>query len=334
MGFGRLVDMTTAISDEDRKKYQEAAEACITEDDSEQVEKPKKKSKKISEKNFQNLASQMPKKPPVQKDQFSAEKPEEQTVLLSVHQEKMDALQKKIDALTDKNKALSDEKKLISKDLTTSDKNYNAEKKKRESLEKKNQDLNGKYDEVNKELKNLKKMLKENREESQDKKDEIIDKNKKTIDDLKAQIKTLNEEKDSLTKEKQQEIDRNAVLSSQIDELNVKIEGLSEELRNKETLQPAVQTPEAPTGMVISRISPTDFQSSLFTGPRYRVKFARDCSFISFKMDILGKATCKNGIISLPQLSAYLPFVKITDYTAILSDDGSYTVSFTDGGRS
>ncbi len=58
----------------------------------------------------------------------------------------------------------------------------------------------------------------------------------------------------------------------------------------------------------IGRISATEFESELFSGPRYEVKIARDGSYMTFKADVEGGVPCENGTLALPALPDLIGF--------------------------
>ena len=77
---------------------------------------------------------------------------------------------------------------------------------------------------------------------------------------------------------------------------------------------------------IITRISATEFQSLSFNSARYRVFLSRDCRFMTFKADIMGSATCKNGTIMLPTLANFIPFTEKKDYGVQLTANGEMLI--------
>ncbi len=246
------------------------------------------------------------KKLKTQKDIFETEQ-EEEKIPLSAHKEKMSKLQQKYDKLEEKEKSSREENKKLKSSLAKMEKSYEVEKGKKEELNEKYNALHDSYELIGKELKTLRRNGKDNADGLASREKEIDDlrkdlkKKEKEITSLESKMSDLEKEKESLKRE--------------LTELKMDIENNS---ADKGELKP----PSNEEVQIISRVSNTRFQSSSFTGTRYKVSLSRDCSIMTFKVDILGSATCINGIIELPSVSKYLPFTAKRDYPVEFLEDG------------
>ena len=92
------------------------------------------------------------------------------------------------------------------------------------------------------------------------------------------------------------------------DALNHEITKLRDDLTRKyHDSRIASDNPKEGYGIII-RASETTFTSSLFHDGNYDVRLARDGSYIKFKPDVEGRASCVNETIRIPLLGTYLPF--------------------------
>ena len=187
------------------------------------------------------------------------------------------------------------------------------EKSKREEIEDKYKELSKKYDLIDKEFKSLKKT---NGDSSND-----ITEKEKEIENLNNDIKKKDKEIAALNSKVEDLETEKKALNSEMDNLKVKIEELM-----KEPAQKTDETVSDDETIVISRISNTEFESSSFTSTRYKVGLSRDCRIMTFKLDILGSATCINGIIKLPLVANYVQFTGKKDYQAEITDDGAMLI--------
>ncbi len=71
---------------------------------------------------------------------------------------------------------------------------------------------------------------------------------------------------------------------------------------------------------IITRVSPETFTSMAFRDGRYEVRLARDGSYIKFRRNVEGKATCIDNCITLPMLPGYIPFSSAKEYGIIPVD--------------
>lgn len=232
-----------------------------------------------------------------QKEKFVAE---EEKILLSVHNEKITKLQQKIDKLEIKEETTRKENKTLKSELLKTQKSYNNEKTKRETLDNNYKILHDNYVQIDKELKILRKTGGNTSEE-------IIAKNKE-LEDLYKLIKKKDKELSSL--------------NTRISEIENEKESLINEIQElKKVDNNKTESPQEDNVNIITRITGTKFQSKLFISTRYKVSLSRDCSHMTFKVDLMGSATCIDSIIELPTIIKYLPF----------SGEKDYPIEFTNG---
>ncbi len=296
MTDGFLRAMNATISPEEM-------ESMMPKDDGGEV---KRKRKKVSVKKSVPL----PKKVPVEKGHFEAVKSDDDTISVSEHDRKMNKLQTDYDKLKKKYDDLKDEHKRTKTELTKVKRALETEKKKMEAADGKLTALNTKLNDAKKEIDSLKEAAKADDGGAIKKKDEEIAKLKKDLREKEDELKEKEGEIGSLQAEKQTLISGREQLIGEI-----------ESSKKDEETEPMAD--EAP---IITRRSATEFQSSSFTGTRYRVQLSRDCRFMTFKVDIMGSAVCNNGVITLPKLADYIPFTGQKDYRVQSTPNGEMLI--------
>ncbi len=249
------------------------------------------------------------------KGQFEVESGEK-VVKLSVHNEKVKKLETANKKLETKVEKLDKTAKETKAELTKLKKAYDSEKRKLEDTEAKLTDAAGRADRLDKELKDLKKKVQKNEEAVNSGKDSEIESLKKNLDKTKIKLQEANDKVKALETKSGEAASENDTLKAENAGLREDIEKLRKELDERPSLSMSGADAQSAESTVISRISPTEFQSPSFTGPRYRVSISRDCTFMTFKLDIMGSAICINGVISLPAVANYVPFNGKKDYTA------------------
>ena len=253
----------------------------------------------------------MPKKVPAKKEQFETTGSDEEMIPLSEHNEKMKKQEMKYEKLENKYKVLSETNKGNKSELAKVKKALDAEKGRKEEAERKATELGKKYADATDEIKDLKKAIEKN-----DNSDAIKEK-----EDEIARLNRILKEKESKLKEKEEQIksleEERDSLDSNNKQLMVEIDSLKKE---------DVVKAEIDQSPIITRISATEFQSLSFNSARYRVFLSRDCRFMTFKADIMGSATCKNGTIMLPTLANFIPFTEKKDYGVQLTANGEMLI--------
>ena len=241
-----------------------------------------------------------------QKERFETEQ-EEKKIPLKEHKEKMDKLQQKYEKLEQKEASTRADNKTLKSDLSKMEKSYNSTKTKMEVLEANYKTLHDSYEKIDKELKAL----------------------RKSGGDVSGELAAKDKEIESLNKEIKKKDKDIAALNSSIADAEEEIDGLKKEIEELKESQKETDVPEEERkgdSNVITRISETGFRSDIFTGTRYKVSLSRDCSYMTFKVDILVSARCVNNTIDLPKVSKYLPFNGTKDYTAESLADGSILI--------
>ncbi len=266
---------------------------------------------KVKKKTAIPKGAPMPKKVPAKKEQFETAGSDEEMIPLSEHNEKMKKQETKYEKLENKYKVLSETNKGNKSELAKVTKALDTEKKKREDAEKKVTEIGKKYADAIDEIKDLKKAIEKNdNTDAIKEKEDVIGELNKALKDRESELKekekeieSLKEERDSLDSEKKQ------------------LMGEIESLKKEDAVE--VKIDQSP---IITRISATEFQSPSFNSARYRVFLSRDRRFMTFKADIMGSATCKNGTIMLPIIANYIPFTEKKDYSVQLTANGEMLI--------
>ena len=253
----------------------------------------------------------MPKKVPVKKEQFETTGSNEEMIPLSEHNEKMKKQETKYEKLEKKYKDLSETNKGNKSELAKVTKALDTEKERKEEAERKATDFSKRYADATDEIKDLKKAIEKN-----DNSDVIKEK-----EDEIARLNRILKEKESKLKEKEEQIKSLEEERDSLDSNNKQLMEEIESLKKEDVVKAEIdQSP------IITRISATEFQSLSFNSARYRVFLSRDCRFMTFKADIMGSATCKNGTIMLPTLANFIPFTEKKDYGVQLTANGEMLI--------
>lgn len=266
---------------------------------------------KVKKKTAIPKGAPMPKKVPVKKEQFETTGSNEEMIPLSEHNEKMKKQETKYEKLENKYKVLSETNKGNKSELAKVKKALDAEKGRKEEAERKATELGKKYADATDEIKDLKKAIEKNdNSDAIKEKEDVIGELNKALKDRESELKEKEKEIESLKEERDS-------LDSNNKQLIEEIESLKKE---------DVVKAEIDQSPIITRISATEFQSLSFNSARYRVFLSRDCRFMTFKADIMGSATCKNGTIMLPTLANFIPFTEKKDYGVQLTANGEMLI--------
>lgn len=266
---------------------------------------------KVKKKTAIPKGAPMPKKVPAKKEQFETTGSDEEMIPLSEHNEKMKKQETKYEKLEKKYKDLSETNKGNKSELAKVTKALDAEKGRKEEAERKATELGKKYADATDEIKDLKKAIEKNdNSDAIKEKEDVIGELNKALKDRESELKEKEKEIESLKEERDS-------LDSNNKQLIEEIESLKKE---------DVVKAEIDQSPIITRISATEFQSLSFNSARYRVFLSRDCRFMTFKADIMGSATCKNGTIMLPTLANFIPFTEKKDYGVQLTANGEMLI--------
>lgn len=266
---------------------------------------------KVKKKTAIPKGAPMPKKVPAKKEQFETTGSDEEMIPLSEHNEKMKKQETKYEKLENKYKVLSETNKGNKSELAKVKKALDAEKGRKEEAERKATELGKKYADATDEIKDLKKAIEKNdNSDAIKEKEDVIGELNKALKDRESELKEKEKEIESLKEERDS-------LDSNNKQLIEEIESLKKE---------DVVKAEIDQSPIITRISATEFQSLSFNSARYRVFLSRDCRFMTFKADIMGSATCKNGTIMLPTLANFIPFTEKKDYGVQLTANGEMLI--------
>ena len=253
----------------------------------------------------------LPKKVPAKKEQFETTGSDEEMIPLSEHNEKMKKQEAKYEKLEKKYKDLSETNKGNKSELAKVTNALDVYKGNKEEAERKATELGKKYSDATDEIKDLKKAIEKN-----DNSDVIKEK-----EDEIARLNRILKEKESKLKEKEEQIKSLEEERDALDSNNKQLIEEIESLKKEDVVKAEIdQSP------IITRISATEFQSLSFNSARYRVFLSRDCRFMTFKADIMGSATCKNGTIMLPILANYIPFTEKKDYGVQFTANGEMLI--------
>ncbi len=259
----------------------------------------------------------IPNKVVAEKEMFETNvKPE--TIELSVHKEKMKSLQTKYDKLEEKYGKLNDSNKETKAELAKLKKAYESEKKKRENADTNLASAKKELETAKTEMKKLRKTAEKNDGSILKEKDDEIAKISKQLKNKESKmaaaddkIKKLQDDLVRLESEKKDLVSENERLQKELDAAGKKTDDGKEDGAGE---------------IIISRISATEFSSSSFTGTRYRVNLSKDCTFMTFKVDITGSAVCVNGTIMLPAIANYVPFSGKKDYRVQMTPNGEMMI--------
>ena len=266
---------------------------------------------KVKKKTAIPKGAPMPKKVPAKKEQFETTGSDEEMIPLSEHNEKMKKQEMKYEKLENKYKVLSETNKGNKSELAKVKKALDAEKGRKEEAERKATELGKKYADATDEIKDLKKAIEKNdNSDAIKEKEDVIGELNKALKDRESELKEKEKEIESLKEERDS-------LDSNNKQLIEEIESLKKE---------DVVKAEIDQSPIITRISATEFQSLSFNSARYRVFLSRDCRFMTFKADIMGSATCKNGTIMLPTLANFIPFTEKKDYSVQFTANGEMLI--------
>lgn len=266
---------------------------------------------KVKKKTAIPKGAPMPKKVPAKKEQFETTGSDEEMIPLSEHNEKMKKQEMKYEKLENKYKVLSETNKGNKSELAKVKKALDAEKGRKEEAERKATELGKKYADATDEIKDLKKAIEKNDNgDAIKEKEDVIGELNKALKDRESELKEKEKEIESLKEERDS-------LDSNNKQLIEEIESLKKE---------DVVKAEIDQSPIITRISATEFQSLSFNSARYRVFLSRDCRFMTFKADIMGSATCKNGTIMLPILANFIPFTEKKDYGVQFTANGEMLI--------
>lgn len=266
---------------------------------------------KVKKKTAIPKGAPMPKKVPAKKEQFETTGSDEEMIPLSEHNEKMKKQETKYEKLEKKYKDLSETNKGNKSELAKVTKALDTEKERKEEAERKATELGKKYADATDEIKDLKKAIEKNdNSDAIKEKEDVIGELNKALKDRESELKEKEKEIESLKEERDS-------LDSNNKQLIEEIESLKKE---------DVVKAEIDQSPIITRISATEFQSLSFNSARYRVFLSRDCRFMTFKADIMGSATCKNGTIMLPTLANFIPFTEKKDYGVQLTANGEMLI--------
>ena len=266
---------------------------------------------KVKKKTAIPKGAPMPKKVPAKKEQFETTGSDEEMIPLSEHNEKMKKQETKYEKLEKKYKDLSETNKGNKSELAKVTKALDTEKERKEEAERKATDFSKRYADATDEIKDLKKAIEKNdNSDAIKEKEDVIGELNKALKDRESELKEKEKEIESLKEERDSLDSNNKQLIEEI-----------ESLKKEDAVE--VKIDQSP---IITRISATEFQSPSFNSARYRVFLSRDCRFMTFKADIMGSATCKNGTIMLPTLANFIPFTEKKDYGVQLTANGEMLI--------
>ena len=235
--------------------------------------------------------------------------PDKKMVSQKAYDDKVEELNGKIKELKERLDKLKAEKDNIRKERDDFQSRFDKKRDELEELGATCDQLRATIREKDEKISELKGSLKERASETKVVRDETeINRLTEQVNGLKAAMKELGESKE--------------LLETQVAELQAQNTSMKESLESpNDAVEEAavVETPiEEPVGGSVTRTSPTEFESDLFTAPKYLVRLARSGRTITFKPDVEGAAVCNEGRMRLPRLEKLVPFGGAETYDAVL----------------